>query len=66
MTTITLSTISDARQYVIDAIGSEYIDDFDVDAIVSEAFERTEDGWTIEDPDDDFWSIVESHDVSEA
>lgn len=64
MTTITLSTISDARQYVIDAIGSEYIDDFDVDAIVYEAFERTEDGWTIEDPSDGFWDIVKANDVS--
>ena len=56
---------TECREYVKDAIGATW-QDFDIDAIVEEAFERTSDGWTIEDPDDDFWSIVESHDVSEA
>lgn len=56
---------TECRQYVADCL-STYVDDYDIDSIVEDAFERTSDGWTIEDPDDDFWSIVESHDVSEA
>lgn len=58
------STISDARAYVIDAIGTT-APDFDIDAIVYEVFTRDCSGAFILDDDADFWGIVEEHDISE-
>lgn len=58
------SNIVEARQYVVDCLG-EYADDYDIDAIVDEAFERTDDGWIIEESSDEFWDIVRANDISE-
>ena len=60
----TCITRTEASQYVIDCLG-EYAKDYDIDAIVDEAFERTDDGWTIEEPSDEFWGIVRANDISD-
>lgn len=58
-------------EYVLNTISycHENPDDYDIDAIIDEAFCFVSDpefmGWQIEKDDEDYWDIVASHNISE-
>lgn len=45
---------------------SEFLDDYDIDAIAGEIEERYPEAYKIDDvPSEVYWKIVESHDITE-
>ena len=60
------STKTDAiAQAILPALG-EHADDFDIDAIFDEAYGWDDEGHLVQTvSDDEFWQIVEAHDISE-
>lgn len=60
-----LTTVADVIEYeIIPALG-EYVNDFDLAAIVDEVYTYDEhDGYKQRD-DVDFWDVVSKHDISE-
>ena len=62
----TFSTMGDAAEYVTTALGCEFADDYDVDAIAKEICEWRNGKLTLilDDDCELFWQIVSKHDMS--
>lgn len=56
--------VDQIEAYVLETLG-EYPYDYDIEGIIEEAFEPclTEEGWKQVVSDDEYWEIVEAHDV---
>lgn len=61
---ITFDTMTEAERYVIEAIQTEHIADFDTDAIARDVTDWRDGRLTLVAEDDEFWAIVASHDIS--
>lgn len=60
-----LTTVADVIAYEIAPALGEYVNDFDISAIVDEVYTYDEhDGYKQRD-DVDFWHVVGKHDISE-
>lgn len=58
----------DCVEYVTVSLG-EFASDYDIDAIIDEAFDFVSDpdfiGFQCEKDEDEYWAIIEAHDISE-
>ena len=60
----TFNNMAEAEAYVIEAIQTEHLADFDTDAIARDATDWRDGRLTLIAEDDEFWAIVASHDIS--